>query len=277
MSSIKFNHVFAGLLVLSGLSAFVIPPQYTTRAMPQLQSVFALVSVPARHVGQWAHDRVARRESRDQRDVEEVKEENALLRRQLVIAEAQLDLEQKRNAQWSRLGSLKDRCVPVEGAGADAGPRDSLALRGSTLQHVRDNAVALYPGGVAGQIQGRAGVAGAQLRLITDRGFRVRGYFIRIGRDLKPVRLTPTVLFSGVGGALVVSPPLSEPDVRQYTLAPGDVAVADDRDWPNDLVGHQLGTVVRIQPNGDSSNFSEIRIEPTTNLEMLSEVMVLVK
>ena len=76
-----------------------------------------------------------------------------------VWAEAQLDLEQKRNAQWARLGSLRDRCVPVEVAGADSGPRDSLALRGSTLGRLRDNAVALYPGGIVGQIQpGRAGL-----------------------------------------------------------------------------------------------------------------------
>src|SRR2546423_3509927 len=168
MSQIKFNHVFGSLLILSALSAFVIPPQYTNRALPQVQAVFAPVSSPARHLGAWVHERVASKESTDRRDADEVKAENALLRRELVIAEAQLDLEQKRNAQWARLGSLRDRCVPVEVAGADAGPRDSLALRGSTLERVQEKAVALYPGGIVGQIQGgRAGVAGAQPRLIT--------------------------------------------------------------------------------------------------------------
>src|SRR4051812_35027838 len=149
MSAIKFNHVFATLLLLSAASAFVIPPHYTTRALPQLQTLFAPVSVPARKAGAWVHERVRAKESRDNRDADDVKAENQRLRDRLNFLEAQLEVEQKRNAQWARLGPLKDRCVPVDVAGADAGPRDSLALEGSTLQRVRDNAIALYAGGVA--------------------------------------------------------------------------------------------------------------------------------
>lgn len=277
MSYIKFNQVFAFLLVLSALSAFVIPPHYTTRALPQVQSIFAPVSVPARRVGAWVHERVAPRRSRDTRAALDVKAENQRLRDLYNQVLAQLEVEQKRNAQWARLGPLKDRCVPVDVAGADAGPRDSLALEGSTLERVRDNAVALYAGGIAGQIQGRAGLAGAQLRLITDRGFKVRGYFVRITPDLQRIKLTPTVLFEGVGGALVVRPPLSEQDVRQAALQPGDIALADERDWPTDLVGQQLGAISKVEPKRDAAGFMEIRVEPPTNLEMLNEVMVLVK
>lgn len=278
MSNIKFNHVFAVLLALSALSAFVIPPRYTDKALPQVQSVFAPVSVPARRAGTWAHERLAPRKSRDTRDVEAVKAENELLRGLVIKLQSEVDFEQKRNAQWARLGSLKDRCLPVEVAGADAGARDSLALAGSTLERVRDGCVGLYPGGAAGQIQGRAGVAGAQLRLITDRGFKVRGHFVRMGKDLRPQRLGQAiVLFEGVGGALVVRPPLSEADVRGLGLQVGDTAVAEERDWPSDLVGQQLGAVTRIEPKRDAAGFVEIRVEPPTNLEMLREVMVLVR
>ena len=276
MSQVKFNHVFAFLLVLSTLSAFVIPPQYTNKALPQVQSVFAPVSSPARRLGSWVHGRVSLRESPDRRKAEDVKAENERLRLQVIELQAHLDFEQKRNAQWSTLGRLKDQCVPVDVVGADSGTRDSLALQGSTLEHVRDNAVALYPGGVAGQIRGRAGIAGAQLQLVTDRGFRVRGYFVRMTADLRPQRVFPaTVLFEGVGGAMVVRPPLSQQDVAQAGLQVGDIAVADEREWPPELVGKALGAVTRIEPKRDASGFAEIRVEPSMNLKMLDEVMVM--
>ena len=277
MSYLKFNHVFASLLVLSALSAFAIPPQYTNKALPQVQSIFAPVSVPARRAGTWVHEKFATKKSLDTRDIQAVKAENERLRGLVVQLQSQVEFEQQRNAQWARLGSLKDRCVPVEVTGADAGTRDSLTLAGSTLERVREGAVALYPGGVAGQIPpGRAGVAGAQLRLITDRGFTARGYFVRIGPDLRPQRRgSKVVLFEGVGGAMVVKPPLEENDARDFGLQVGDLAVAGERDWPSDLVGQQLGTVTKVEPKTDG--FVEVRVEPATNLETLGEVMVLVK
>jgi hypothetical protein len=278
MSQIKFNHVFSFLLLLSALSAFVIPPRYTGKALPQVQSIFAPVSLPARRLGVWAQRKVSPRESPDKRRAEDVKAENQRLRDRVIELEAQVEVERARNAQWARLGPLKDRCVPVAVVGADAGTRDSLALEASTLERVRDNAVALYAGGIAGQIQGRAGVAGAQLRLITDKGFRVRGYVVRMTADLRTQRLTQTpVLFEGIGGALVVRPPLSEQAVREAGLEPGDIALADDKDWPADLVGKPLGAITKIEPKRDAANFMEIRVEPSMNLKMLDEVMVLKK
>jgi hypothetical protein len=278
MSYVKFNQVFGALMVLALLSGFVIPPRYTTKALPQLQAIFAPVSVPARGAGMWVQERVSPHVSKDKRKVEDIKAENQRLRDHLTELEAQLEVERQRNAQWARLGSLKERCVVVDVAGADAGPRDSLALEGSTLQSVRDLDVALFPGGVAGQIQGRAGIGGAQLRLVTDRGFKVRGRFVRINSDLQTQTLTSTVLFEGIGnGVMVVRPPLSSAAVKEAGLKPGDVAVVDERDWPTELTGKQLGTITKLEPKRDAPGFDEIRIEPPTNLEMLREVMVLVK
>lgn len=286
MSYVKFNHVFTFLLALSAAASFVIPPAYTSKALPQVQSVFAPVSIPARRVGAWFHDRVARPDPRDRRGIEDVRAENVLLRNRLTELEAQLDVERQRNVQWQKLGPLKDRCVAVEVAGGDAGPRDSLALQGSTWERVRDGAVALIPGGVAGQVQGRAGIAGAQLRLITDPGFKVRGSFVRLvpqssakGAALgtQPVTRRMLVLEGIGGGAMVVRPPLSMKEVLETGLTDGDIAVADERDWPVELRGHQLGSVTKIEPKRDAPGFAEVRIEPTTNLEGLREVMVLVK
>ena len=277
MSHIKFNHVFAFLMVLATLSAFAIPTRYTNKALPQVQSIFAPVSVPTRRLAASVHKRVAPRESADKRKAEDVKTENEQLRARVIELKAQLDWERKRNEQWATLGSLRDQCVPAEVAGSDAGARDSLALVGSTLEHVQDNAVALYPGGVAGQIQGRAGIAGAQLRLITDPGFRVRGHFVRMGPDLtpEPVMKGVVVLFEGVGGAMVVRTLLDDQDVAQGGLKVGDIAVVDEREWPPELVGKALGAVVKIEPKRTAAGFPDIRIEPSMNLEMLDEVMVM--
>ena len=277
MSHIKFNHVFAFLLILSALSAFVIPAEYTNKALPQVQSIFAPVSAPARKLGAWVHSRVSPRESPDKRKAEDVKAENARLRAQVIELTAQVDFERKRNAQWATLGSLKDQCVPVEVAGADSGPRDSLALQGSTLEHVRDNAVALYPGGVAGQIQGRAGLAGAQLRLITDPGFRVTGYFVRMTPDAKPQQVSPELVFVGVGNAMILQTPLSEQTIKERGLEVGDTAVAADREWPHALIGTPLGSVTKITPKRDAAGFADIRVEPSVNLKLLDEVMVMRK
>jgi len=52
MSWVRFNHVFAALLILSALSAFVIPERYTTKAQPQLQGLFYPVAKPARAIGE---------------------------------------------------------------------------------------------------------------------------------------------------------------------------------------------------------------------------------
>lgn len=277
MSHIKFNHVFAFLLVLSFLSAFVIPPEYTDKALPQVQSIFAPVSAPARRVGAWVHGRVSPPESKDRRRAEDVKAENQRLRAQVIELTEQIDLERKRNAQWETLRSLKDQCVPVEVAGADSGTRDSLALRGSTLEHVRDKAVAFYPGGVAGQIQGRAGLAGAQLRLITDPGFRVRGHFVRMTPESKPQQISPELVFLGVGNAMTLQTPLSEQKVREYGLEVGDIAVAAEREWPQALVGTALGSITKMTPTRSPAGFVEVRIEPSANLKLLDEVMVMRK
>lgn len=276
MSHVKFNHVFTSLLVLSALSAFVIPPKFTNKAVPQVQTAFAPVSVPARGMGAWLRDRVAPRQSTDKRKIDDVKAENALFRTRIFELEAQLQREIERNIQWLSLGKLKDRCVPVEVVGDDAGPYDSLNLGGSTLEHVRERAIALYPGGVAGEIQ-RAGPAGATLRLITDRGFKVSGYFARLSPDGTSKRLTQTILFEGIGGAMVVKPPLSEQYVREAKLEPNDVALADENDWSRDLVGQVLGTLLTIQPSPKTMGITEIRVQPPVNLKMLDEVMVLKK
>src|SRR5688500_6888149 len=114
MSHIKFNHVFAFLMVLATMSAFAIPARYTDKALPQVQSIFTPVSYPVRKAAASVHARVAPRDSSDKRKAVDVKDENQRLREKVIELTAQLDWERKRNAQWATLGKLRDQCVAAE-------------------------------------------------------------------------------------------------------------------------------------------------------------------
>jgi hypothetical protein len=277
MSRIKFNHVFTLLLAGAAASAFLIPEKYTSRPLPGVQAVFAPVSLPVRRVGAWAHDRVVVPDAKDKRSVAAVRDENVVLSTRIDYLEKQLEVERKRNAEWEQIGDLRNRCVAVAVAGTDSGPRDSLALPGSTVKRVRDGDYALYPGGVAGQVQGRTGIGGAQVRLVTDRGFKVLGHFVRPGPkgERQPTTRT-SVLFEGVGeGAMVVRAAVTWDEVEKgQKVRVGDVAVLADRDWPLELHGQRLGVVTKVERMRQARQFAEIRVEPSRNLEMLREVMV---
>ena len=64
------------------------------------------------------------------------------------------------------------------------------------------------------------------------------------------------LLAAEASNPLAVRPPLSEPDVRQYDLKPGDIAVADEKDWPPELVGKALGAITKIDPKRDAAGFT---------------------
>jgi len=280
MSFIKFNHVFTFLLGVSALTAFVIPEKFTSKSMPGVQGVFAPVSLPVRHLGAWGHDRFAGDDRRERRAAQDLRDENLRLATAVDHLQKQLEVERKRNADWEQLGDLRDRCLRVTVSGADVGPRDSLLLPGSTLGRIRDGSYALYPGGVAGQVRGRAGIGGAQLTLITDPGFKVLGHFARrVEGDASEQLTKMPVLFEGVGkGGMVVRAAITWEDVeKNQRVRVGDVALLADRDWPLELQGQRLGVVTKVEPMRDAPKFAEVRIEPSVNLLMLKEVMVLAK
>ena len=278
MSYIKFNHVFGLLLALSASAAFVVPEKYTVKPLPGLQALFAPVSIPVRRIGGWVHDRLFPRDLAGKRTLAAVVAENERLTGAVGYLQKQLEAERRRNAEWAPLADLRDRCIPLAVAGADAGTRESLALPASTLERVPDGALALYPGGVAGRVDGRTGLGGAQLRLITDRGFKVRGHFSRRGAGGEVEQMTPVLLLEGVGdGAMVARGALTWDEVQKGKVKVGDAALLDDRDWPAALHGQRLGVVTRVDPMREQHKFADVRVEPSSNLLLLNEVMVFTK
>jgi hypothetical protein len=279
MSYVKFHHVFGLLLLVSALAAFAIPEKYAVKPLPGLQALFAPVSMPVRRVAGWAHDRLFPHDLAGKRTVAAIVAENERLTNATGYLQKQLDAERRRNAEWAPLAELRDRCIPLAVSGVDAGTRESLALPASTLERVADGAFALYPGGVAGRVQGRVGFGGAQLRLVTDRGFKVRCHISRRAPGGEIRQMTPVVVLEGVGdGAMTIRGAVTWDDVeKQKMVQVGDSALLDDRDWPADLHGQRLGIVTRVEPMREQRKFADIRVEPSSNLLLLNEVMVFTK
>lgn len=67
MPNIKFNHVFAALLGLSFLSAFVLPEKRGDAVRPHLQGLFTWVSSPVLKLSGAVSDRVEARRVEDSR------------------------------------------------------------------------------------------------------------------------------------------------------------------------------------------------------------------
>jgi hypothetical protein len=277
---LKFNHVFFILLTLSAMSAFLIPAQYSDRVHPQLQAVFAPVAMPVRTIARWASEKASPPRVADARGAVLVSHENQELKQ----ANAKLlhDLEEMRriNADREKVGSIRELCTPVAVDGNPDSSRETLALRGSSLQGLRDGQFVLYDNDIVGTL--RAGKLGAQVRLITDPGFRVNCYFRSQRRNEKGEILfaridLPDKLVEGVGRGVMVCRGLPYDDVKKSGLAVGDWAVLNDSDWPARLKGRRLGQVTSVGRWREHPLFAEIKIQPVSNLMRLSEVMVLTK
>jgi cell shape-determining protein MreC len=283
MSAIKFHHVFAALLLLSALSAFVIPERYTAKAQPQVQSLFYPVAKPVRSVAGAIHGRLARPETKDARDSQTLLEENEQLRQEFAALSQQLEELRRINAERSKLGPIRDQCTPVAVVGNDAGGREGLLLRGSTLEGLREGQVVLFAGGVVGKIERPPGLAGAQVRLITDKGMRTGACFGRWanGEDgtVAFARLrTPAILVEGTGdGAMRVITDLTKAEVTEAKLAPNDWVVVEDPDWDPRVQTRRLGKVVHVAAKTTAPLYADIRVEPVTSLMRLREVMVVTK
>ena len=291
MSYLRFNHLFIVLMLVSAALAFVVPARYARRVQPQIQSVFAPISRPVAVIAGWVSNRVAPPAVNDSRAAADIRQENEQLRAEVAMLRVQVKELAQRDLELSKLGELKDLCRLAKVVGFDAGSRDSISIAGSTLMGLKDEEYVLYPGGLVGQVQ-RAGVGGAQVRLITDLSSRVRVHFARFAQSKSGTRYDrlgiPVVLAEGAGNGTMVVRALSLAEIGYSTdlrplgranggsLQEGDYALLDDGDCPTVLHGQVIGRVTHIARRPDARLFAEIRIQPTATLKRLSEVMVMV-
>jgi cell shape-determining protein MreC len=280
MSFLRFNHVFAALMILSILTGFVLDPADTEPARGQLQGLFYPVSRPARRIAFWVYSHFVHDDIPDARSDATIRQENDLLRQDVANLFYQLTQLQELNSDRASLGKLRQLCTAVPVIGDDSGPADSLLLKASSLAGLRNRMAVLYRGGLAGRLES-VGVGGARVRLLTDAGFRVTGNFIRFQNDshgnLTAYKIQcDDPLIEGLGDGKMVIRNLTLRQVQDAKIAAGDWVVLEDSDWEMEVQGERIGQVEAAPvERRDAPMFAEIHVRPMTGMSRLMEVMVL--
>jgi cell shape-determining protein MreC len=284
--SFKFNQVFVSLLLLSVLSAFVLPPHLTNR-LRGFGALFAPVSRPTRAIASSIHNRVASKPHRDTRETTDVKDENERLRVLVMSLSGQLEELRRINADRQNLGNVEPLCTPFKVTGIDPGQRDSLGIAASSRDHVTDNMPVLSGRGIVGTIE-RVGPAGAQVKLISDRDFKASARFIRLKTDDKGATTaqplaatTPLVRGAGKGALQIANVLLKETALGEGAdkgeITAGDYVVLDDPAWPVNLKGIYIGQIESIEQQTGAPQHAMIRVRPFLDFSSLNEVWVLNK
>jgi cell shape-determining protein MreC len=282
MSFIRFNHVFAFLMIGSVITGFVLPPRFTESTRGQLQGVFYPVARPARRLAFFVYSHFVHDDVADARPDATIRQENDQLRQEVANLSYQLTQLQELNRDRASLGKLRQLCTAVPVIGDDTGLQDALLLKGSSLSGLRDHMAVLYRGGLAGRLEA-VGVGGARVRLLTDAGFRVTGNFIRFLDDghgkLTPFKIQcDDPLVEGLGGGKMVIRNLTLRQVQDAKIAAGDWVVLEDSDWEMEVQGERIGQVESAPTERrDAPMFAEIHLRPVAGMTQLMEVMVLTK
>lgn len=292
MHSLRFHHVFYTLMALAALCAFVVPASVTDSAKPGLQTLFVPVAKPSRAVAAWVSSKVSDPVITDTRPDQVVRQENRRLESENIYLRAQVEDLAKKAGEMARLGDLQQYCVsvPVVGGHASGTAQDVLSVSGSRLSGLEDGMFVLYSGAPVGTL--RSGIAGGQVRLLTDKGFSFTGHILgeRVvkgrtaagpGRppversEKQPVTLTPQpLLFTGAGNG-VIECVVPKAQVAEWGLKVDDRVTVDDRDWPRDLINRTIGKI-RALRDGPSLH-TVIEVTPIEDARHASQVLVLKK
>ncbi len=278
MSHFRFNHVFTGLLLLSILSAFVFPKK-TSGLRAHVQGVFYPVAKPVRMIASALRGPVDR--PVDKRPAHDVIVENNRLREAVASLTGQIDVLRAVADEGERFGNAAQFCKRVAVMGNDPAARDSLSVQGSFDPSLVNQPV-LYIGGLAGRFE-RAGLTGAQVRLVTDRGFRATGRFGTFGDNgagsvaFFPKKNTLLPFVQGYGKGVMMITNLKLEDVEKGQIAVGVWVVLEDREYPLLLNHKTLGKIVSITKRPEAPLWVDIEVRPEWNLMALNYVMVLTK
>jgi len=284
MSYLKFNHVFFGLMLMSLLSAFVLPVRITSRAQSSVANIIRPVASPTRAVSGWVQNKVVGRRVRDAESPDqprvpgEVFLENTELRVLVASLKGQLIQAQERLGERAKVGAVLPFCTAFSVVAGDSGGRDSLMLAGSSFDGVKVDQAVLYSGGIAGRIS-RAGIGEARVRLVTDPSFRAEVSFARFlyadGKAELQLLSQEKFVIDGQGKGTLGT----RVDVKfkeQTHLAAGDWATLNDGEWEPIIHGYRVAQVSAVVPAKEAGWFT-VTLEPYQNLKRLDEVMVLNK
>lgn len=280
MSRVQFNQVFFGLMVLSLLGAFVLPPRATDLGGTWFQAMLIPISRPSYRIANAIRGHFQPPPAEDTRSARTLEQENLGLKQQIQRMGAEIERLQQRAGERASLGGFETYCSRFEVTAADSDNRDGLAIAGSGIGAVRVDEAVLSSGVVIdliGRITAVGPLAG-RVRLITDAGFTVTGHFksyspaggFQENKDL-------VAIVTGRGGGQMLIDNLWIKSVRQAHVQAGDWVVLADETWPRALQGVRIGRVASIQPLPKQSLFADIRLVPEQNLMHLGDVWVMTR
>jgi cell shape-determining protein MreC len=284
MSRSRFNPVFTTLMFIMGAWAFLVPPRHTNIIRFRIDSAFAPVAYPVRRLAQSVAGRLLPNNTAAQLDASttslDARQEIEGLRAKLASLTEQINALNRQRASREAVGDVYHYSSPFRVLGLDPSGRQAISIQASNSDNLTPGMPVVHANGLVGRVSS-VGVAGAQVRLVTDRGFRMNGVFCKYrpaaqgkAPELIPVS-TPTPLVEGRGNNIMSVVNLTLDDVKQAGLDVGDyVLLSDPEDWPILLAGYPIGRIERINPQLKSTLHAEIIIRSGVGLAHLREVMV---
>lgn len=285
MSHRTFNHLFLPLMVLSAISAFFIPVQYTNFFRGRVDGLFSPVATPLRRLVETTSARFGFDNNQDKdlllhsTNLTDASREIDRLKVTIASLTMQIDELRRLNAGRDLGGELRNFSRPFKVLSPDLAGRDSLNIHATSGDGVATGMPVVCQQGLVGKISA-VGNLGAQVRLITDVGSCISGQFGKFilqsdgGSVFTPIA-TNEPLVEGRGHGLMAIVNLTLKEVNEAHLASGDWVVLNDRDmWPATVNGQRLGQIVIIQKLPKSPLHAEIFLKPLVNFDTLREVMV---
>ena len=292
--NVRFPEIFGMLLFGATLCSFGMPLAMSGRVANSMHWIFAPLAGPV----QWAMGSQAQQQA-DAKPVgpaivtdaggelANLREENRRLRAYVETLVGQLYTVARQQTEAGVVGrEASQGTQTVRVIGADAGGRDVLRIAGPTASTFEVGQAVMARGNIVGRIDSVGAVAGASVRLITDRGFRTQGTFQRfegVGEQAALTRLTlePRICEGNGRGEMRVLG-LTMAEVQQAGLKIGDAVMLVDggtqtQRWPIAVHGSRIGTITYIEEGRNPPGVAEVRVRPEIDLMTLRDVSVVRK
>src|SRR5437899_1868234 len=181
MSYRTFNHLFLPLMVLSALSAFFIPVEYTNFFRGRVDGLFSPIATPLRRLVETTSARLGF-DNQDKAlllhtaNLSDASREIDRLKVTIASLTMQIDELRRLNAGRDLGGELRNFSRPFKVLSPDLAGRDSLNVHATTGDGVITGMPVVCQQGLVGKISA-VGNLGAQVHLITDIGSCISGRF----------------------------------------------------------------------------------------------------